>query len=57
MASETLKLRQDAAQVAYTKMLDAIVGYSPCGKLTIEDAQYIARTAQRLVFDASECFA
>lgn len=54
---DTLKLRQEAAQVAYIKMLEAIIGYSPCGKLTIEDAQYIARTAQTLAFNASECVA
>lgn len=50
----TLQRRQAAAKVAYDRMLAVIIGYSPCGKLTIEDAAYIARTAQTLAFDACE---
>ncbi len=50
---DTLKLRQDAAQRAYDRMLAALIGYSPCGKLTVDDITYIARLAQTAAFDAT----
>lgn len=51
---DILKHRQEGAKRAYDLMLDRIIGYSPCGKLTIEDAQYLARVAQTAAFEASE---
>lgn len=54
---EILKLRQQGAQLAYGKMLARIIEYGPCGTMRIEDAQYLARTAQTLAFEASEFLA
>lgn len=51
---DILKLRQQAAQAAYDKMIAAIIGYTPCADLRINDVQYIARVAQTLAFEASE---
>lgn len=51
---DNLAARQEAAQVAYAKMVEALIEYSPCGKLTVDDVLYIARTAQGLAFNAME---
>lgn len=56
MASEPdiLKRRQAAAARAHTRMTAALIGYAPCGKLTVDDVLYIARLAQDFAFDASD---
>ncbi len=49
---DNLKQRQDAADEVYERMLAALIGFDPCGKLTVADVQYIARLAQTYSFDA-----
>lgn len=51
---ERLKARQAAAQVAHDKMLQALLGFTPCSNLTVGDVQYIARLTQTLAFEAQE---
>lgn len=52
-AQDTLAKRQAAGQKAHDEMLRVLVGYTPCGKLTVDDVLYIARTAQTLAFNAA----
>lgn len=52
--ADLLKARQAAAQLAYDRMLAALIDYTPCGTLRVEDVQFIARFAQTLAFDATE---
>jgi hypothetical protein len=47
-----LRAKQAACQVVYKTMIERLVGFSPCGKLTVDDVLYIARTAQTLAFEA-----
>lgn len=51
---DILKVRQERARNVYDAMLARIIDYSPCSTLRIEDAQYLARVAQTLAFEASE---
>lgn len=51
-AQEQLKRRQQACQIAHDKMINALINYSPCRTLRIEDVQYIAQLAQTFAFDA-----
>lgn len=50
---DTLSHRQAACQIVHDTMVSRLIGYSPCGKLTVDDILYIARTAQTLAFEAT----
>jgi hypothetical protein len=49
-----LQKRQEAAKRAHDRMLEALIGYAPCHKLSVEDVLFVARFAQTLAFDATE---
>ncbi len=49
---EDLTRRQALASEAHDNMLKALLGFTPCEKLTVGDVKYIARHTQTLVFDA-----
>jgi hypothetical protein len=52
--STPLAKRQAAALRAHDRMLSILIQYSPCGKLSVDDVLYIARTTQTLAFEASD---
>ena len=55
-AQERLLKQQGAAKKAHDRMLDALIDYEPCGRLTVDDARFIARWCQTVTFDAlKEC--
>ncbi len=49
---QELKRAQTAARGVYDKMMETMLGFTPCERLTIGDAQFIARMAQTHAFDA-----
>jgi hypothetical protein len=53
MNADKIKARQAACQVVYDKMLERMLHYSPCEKMTVGDLLYFTRCAQNLAFDAT----
>lgn len=49
---DMLAAKQAACQAVYKEMIQRLIGYSPCAKLTIDDVLYIARSAQDMAFEA-----
>ena len=52
MADELLKRQQDAAATAASRMLKALMSYTPCDKLQVADVKFISEWCQTVTFDA-----
>lgn len=51
--SDMIRVRQAAAEKAEKRMLDALIGFDPAGKLAVSDVKFIANYASSLAFDAT----
>jgi hypothetical protein len=52
MTNEQLKTRQDECEALEKKMIEYMLQYDACQKMTIGDVKYIASLARSLAFDA-----
>lgn len=49
-----LEKRQAAAKRAHDKMLEMLLRFTPCDKLTVADVKFIAEYCRTCAFDATE---
>lgn len=49
---DLLKRKQNAAQKAHDRMLEALMGFAPTQDLRVSDVKFIADYARTIAFDA-----